>query len=244
LIRVAAAGDLHVDRESAARWRRDLASVSDAADLLLLAGDLTQTGVPAEADCVVEALTHVSVPICAVLGNHDLHANAQDAISKILERRGVMVLEGRGAVFPFASQSVGVAGTVGFGGGFEGACATDFGELEMKAFVGRTRRLAERLERALANLHADLRIALLHYSPVADTLAGERREIYPFLGSGMLGEAIDRAGADLIVHGHAHSGSEIGSTHRGVPVRNVAQPVIRAPYRLFELGEPKPDAGD
>ena len=235
MVRIAAVGDLHVDRSNAAKWREALASVSETADALLLAGDLTQNGVAAEADCVVEALAEVALPICAVLGNHDLHANAQDHVQKILERRGVAVLEGHAVVLRLRGTSVGVAGTVGFGGGFEGACATDFGELEMKAFVGRGVRLAERFERALAGLDSAVRIALLHYSPCPDTLAGERRELYPFLGGQALADAIDRAGADLALHGHAHRGSERGRTPGGVEVRNVAEPVIRTAYRVFEL---------
>ena len=238
MVRIAATADLHVDRDSVACWKEDLAPVSDRADLLLLGGDLTQNGVASEADLLVEALAGVSVPICAVLGNHDLHANAEDAIRKILERRGVIVLEGRAAELRVGTVRVGVAGTIGFDGGFDGACATDFGELEMKAFVGRSKRLAERLELALAQLHSDVRIVLLHYSPIPETLAGEPRELYPFLGSQLLGDAIDRIGADLVLHGHAHRGSERGTAQRGVEVRNVAQPVTRAAYCLFRLGEP------
>jgi Icc-related predicted phosphoesterase len=128
---------------------------------------------------------------------------------------------------------VGVAGTRGFGGGFAGANATDFGEPEMKAFVRLTKSLAEQLEESLSELDADVRVALMHYSPVKDTLRGEPLEIYPFLGSYLLAEAVDRAGADLVLHGHAHRGQEQGVTPGGVPVRNVAQHVIRRPYKLF-----------
>jgi Icc-related predicted phosphoesterase len=142
-------------------------------------------------------------------------------------------------VLPVAGHRVGIAGSKGFGGGFAGACASDFGEPEMKAFVGHTRTLAGNLERALAGLRADRRIALLHYSPVAETLAGEPREIHAFLGSYLLAEAVDRAGADLVIHGHAHRGSRDGTTPGGVPVRNVAAPVIGRAYEVFRF-----DAGD
>ncbi|HVL80362.1 MAG TPA: metallophosphoesterase family protein, partial [Actinomycetota bacterium] len=121
---------------------------------------------------------------------------------------------------------------------FAGACATDFGEPEIKAFVRHTRDIANRLERRLRALRTDVRVALLHFSPVPDTLAGERLEIYPFLGSYLLAEAVDRAGCDLVLHGHAHVGTERGVTPGGVHVRNVSQPVIRAAYRVYEL-EPK-----
>ncbi len=117
-----------------------------------------------------------------------------------------------------------------------GACGSDFGEPEMKAFIRHTQGLANRLEHDLAALRADVRIAVLHYAPIPETLQGERLEIYPFLGSYLLGEAIDRAGADLVVHGHAHAGSERGVTARGIRVRNVALPLIRQPYRVFEFG--------
>ena len=130
---------------------------------------------------------------------------------------------------------VGIAGTKGFGGGFRGAHGSDFGEPEMKAFVGHTKMLSDRLERALAGLDADLRIALLHYSPIEATLEGERLEIYPFLGSYLLAEAVDNAGADLVLHGHAHHGVEKGRTPSGIPVRNVAQPVIRHAYNVYTL---------
>ena len=130
---------------------------------------------------------------------------------------------------------VGVAGTKGFGGGFRGAHGSDFGEPEMKAFVGHTKMLSDRLERSLTGLDTDLRIALLHYAPIEATLEGERLEIYPFLGSYLLAEAVDNAGADLVLHGHAHHGAEKGRTPGGIPVRNVAQPVIRHAYNIYTL---------
>lgn len=130
---------------------------------------------------------------------------------------------------------LGIAGVKGFGGGFAGACGSDFGEPEMKAFIRHTKETAERLEDTLDELDTDVRVALLHYSPVEDTLRGERLEIYPFLGSYLLAEAIDRAGADLVVHGHAHNGAEKGLTPGGVPVRNVAQPVIRQAYAVYTV---------
>lgn len=83
-----------------------------------------------------------------------------------------------------------------------------------------------------------LRVALTHYAPVPDTLAGEPPEIYRYLGSDLLGQAIDAAGADLAIHGHAHLGTECGSTPAGVPVRNVAQPVLNRPYAIYPLSPP------
>ena len=145
------------------------------------------------------------------------------------------MLEGNAVALDIDGVRVGIAGSKGFGGGFRGAHATDFGEPEMKAFVGHTKLLSDRLERALSDLNADLRIALLHYSPIEATLEGERLEIYPFLGSYLMAEAVDNVGADLILHGHAHNGSEKGRTPAGIPVRNVAQPVIRHAYNVYTL---------
>jgi Icc-related predicted phosphoesterase len=235
LIRVAAVGDLHVAADGAEAWRRALAPVSGDADLLLLAGDLTRIGEIDEAHAFVAALEPVTIPIFAVLGNHDYHCDHQDEIRKLLEERGIGVLEGTSAVTRIRDMEVGIAGTKGFGGGFANACGGEFGEPEMKAFMAHTRRLAERLSATLAALDTQLRLALLHYSPIPETLEGERREIYPFLGSHLLAEAIDAAGADLAIHGHAHAGSEKGATPAGVRVRNVAQPVIGSAYRVFCL---------
>ncbi len=235
MIRVAAVGDIHVGTDSAGRLRPHLAHLPERADLLLLAGDLTRHGDPDEAEVLAAELDDVGVPVVAVLGNHDYHSDREDEIRKLLEAAGIRVLETEGTVLDVAGTRVGVAGCKGFGGGFEGACASEFGEPEMKAFVRHTRGTAERLGEALRALEAEVRVALLHYAPVADTLQGERLEIFPFLGSYLLAEAVDGAGADLVVHGHAHAGTEKGVTPGGIPVRNVAQPVIKSAYRLYCL---------
>ena len=170
----------------------------------------------------------------AVLRNHDYHSDQQSAVRAQLEDAGVTVLEGETTTVEANGARIGIAGTKGFGGGFAGACATDFGEPEMKSFVRHTVGLAEALEDRLRSLEGcDVRVALLHYSPVRDTLAGERSEIFPFLGSYLLAEAIDRAGADVALHGHAHAGTEKGVTPGGVLVRNVAQPVIKHAYNVY-----------
>jgi Icc-related predicted phosphoesterase len=236
VIRVAAVADLHVAEDSAAAWREALAPVSSEADALLLAGDLTRTGTPEEAKAVAFAVEEVRIPVLAVLGNHDHHADQVAELSSILAGGGIRVLEGAAAVIGVGDARLGVAGSKGFGGGFENACASDFGEPEMKAFIRHTGTLADRLRRALQELRSEVRIALLHYSPIPATLQGERPEIYPFLGSHLLARAIDAAGADLVLHGHAHAGSEKGATPGGVPVRNVAQPVIGSAYRVFRFG--------
>ncbi len=237
MIRVAAVGDIHVGADSAGSLRPHLEHVAERADLFLLAGDLTRHGDPEEGAVLVDEVRDLGVPTVAVLGNHDHEADCADKIRRQLEDVGIRVIEGEATVVEVNGTRVGVAGTKGFGGGFAGACATAFGEREMKAFVGHTRSLADRLHAALSSLDTELRIALLHYSPVEDTLRGERLEIYPFLGSYLLAEAVDRAGADLVVHGHAHAGVEKGMTPGGIQVRNVAQPVIKHAYHVYCLGE-------
>ncbi|HEX2023985.1 MAG TPA: metallophosphoesterase [Acidimicrobiales bacterium] len=247
MIRIAALGDPHAGLDSAGLLRPALADLPERADLLLLAGDLTRHGDPEEAAVLAGEVGDLGVPTFAVLGNHDHHADQPHLVRKVMEEAGVVVLEGESAVVDVAGVRVGVAGAKGFGGGFEGACASEFGEPEVKAFVRHTREIAERLGAALAALAAldtDRRVVVLHFSPVPETLEGERLEIYPFLGSYLLGEAVDRAGADLVVHGHAHAGRERGTTPGGVPVRNVSQPVIGAAYRIYCLGGPDQPACD
>jgi Icc-related predicted phosphoesterase len=236
VIRIAAVGDLHYGEGSQGILKPGLEHLADRADLLLLAGDLTRSGRPEEVQVLADELRGLPIPVIAVLGNHDYHAGREAEVRRIMETAGVRVLEGEGTTVDVDGVRVAIAGTKGFGGGFRGAHGSDFGEPEMKAFVGHTKMLSDRLERALTGLDAaDLRIALLHYSPIEGTLEGERLEIYPFLGSYLMAEAVDNAGADLVVHGHAHHGSEKGRTPAGIPVRNVAQPLIRHAYNVYTL---------
>ena len=233
MIRVAAVGDVHMSADARGTLRNAFDRLPEVADVLLLAGDLTRVGTEDELRVLLDDLQGVTVPQFAVLGNHDFESDRVESIVKLLDDADVRVLEGDAAVVDIGGEKLGVAGTKGFGGGFAGACGSDFGEPEMKAFVRHTRILADDLHRALVSLRADVRIALTHFAPVKDTLSGERLEIYPFLGSYLLGEAIDAAGADLIVHGHAHNGAEKGVTPGGIPVRNVALPVIKTAYAVY-----------
>ncbi|MFE5793139.1 metallophosphoesterase [Streptomyces sp. NPDC056503] len=238
VVRIAAVGDIHLGEDCAGLLRPAFEALPDCADLLLLAGDLTRHGSVAEAEVVAGEVASLGVPVVAVLGNHDHHAGTPDEVGGVLRDAGVLVLEGESTVLPVAGHKVGVAGVKGFCGGFVGRSAGEFGEPEMKAFVRATRRSAEGLARALGELAEHgcaVRVALTHFSPVPDTLAGEPPEIYPFLGSYLLAEAIDAQGADLAVHGHAHLGTEHGMTAGGVRVRNVAQPVIDHAYALYRL---------
>lgn len=240
MIRIAAAGDVHFGADSIGTLGPHLADLRERADALLLAGDLTKSGEPAEAAALAGDLSDADVPVISVLGNHDHHSDRHPEVRAILEGAGVTVLEGQTVVVGVGDATVGIAGIKGFGGGFAGACATEFGEREMKSFVRTTKRQADRLESRLGELRADVRIALMHYAPIRDTLQGEPPEIFPFLGSYLLAEAVDRAGADLVLHGHAHRGREKGVTPGGVNVRNVAQAVIGRAYAIYRFdGAPR-----
>jgi Icc-related predicted phosphoesterase len=245
MIRVAAVGDIHVGLDSVGKLRPHLEHLSERADVFLLAGDLTKRGLPEESEALAQELRGVpdAIPTFAVLGNHDYESDREDDLVECMEGIGVRVLEGQAATVEVAGLTVGVAGVKGFGVGFSGASATAFGEPEIKAFVRHSQAAGERLEKALESVRdCDVRIALMHYAPVDSTLRGERLEIYPFLGSYHLAEAVDRVGADLAVHGHAHGGTEKGVTPGGITVRNVAQPVLRRAYAVYCI-EPGGEVG-
>lgn len=236
MIRIAAVGDVHLGPDTVGRHRAGLERLADDADVLLLAGDLTRHGTADEAEVVAGEYADLGVPVVAVLGNHDYHCDEQHKVTQLLGEAGMTVLEGDAVVLDLASGRLGVGGVKGFGLGFAGRCASDFGEAEMKRFTRHGRESAESLARALAMLDdVDVRVALTHYAPVEDTLVGEPAEIWPFLGNYLLGEAVDATRCDLAVHGHAHAGVERGVTVGGVRVRNVAQPVIRAAYAVYEV---------
>ncbi|HEX5535282.1 MAG TPA: metallophosphoesterase [Actinomycetales bacterium] len=236
MISVAAVGDVHLAPDIAGRHREGLKDVAERADVLLLAGDLTQHGTLDEAAVVADEYRDLGVPVVTVLGNHDYHSDREQEIAAVLRDAGMVVLEADGVVLETPGGSLGVAGVKGFGLGFAGRCGSDFGEPEMKAFARHGRRSGEDLAAALGKVQgADVVLALTHYAPCDQTLIGEPPEIWPFLGNYTLGEAIDRAGANLAIHGHAHAGTEMGLTDGGTRVRNVAQPVIRAAYALYEV---------
>jgi Icc-related predicted phosphoesterase len=242
MIRVAAVGDIHLGEGMHGCYADDVATLAGTADVLLLAGDLTRHGTVAEARVVAGEFTDSPVPVVAVLGNHDLHSDEGDGVTAALEDAGIVVLECSSTVLSLDGARLGVAGTVGFGGGFPSGMAADFGEPEMKAFTARGRALAAGLGEALRTLDrdaaVDVAIALTHYAPIPETLEGEPREIYPFLGSHLLADVIDSCGVVLALHGHAHAGSPDGRTHGGVPVHNVARPLLHRPYRVFPV-EPR-----
>ncbi|MCE5291445.1 MAG: metallophosphoesterase [Nocardiaceae bacterium] len=236
-MRTAAVGDIHFGDDSHGVLRPALLQVKEHAEVLFLAGDLTRHGTADEARVVAEEFSDIGVPVVAVLGNHDYHNDEQDLICELLREHGISVLEGESTVISVNGGSLAVAGLKGFGGGFSGACASPFGERQMKLFAGHTVDLAHRLAGALDDVagNADATVVLMHYSPVPDTLVGEPLEIYPFLGSYLFAEVIDQYQVDLVLHGHAHAGTRCGVTPGGIPVRNVAQPVIQSAYAVFGL---------
>jgi Icc-related predicted phosphoesterase len=236
-VRFAAVGDIHVTKDSAGSLRGFFAQASEAADALLLCGDLTDYGTAEEARVLAEELGAVSVPIVAVLGNHDYESGTADVVTEILVRAGVRVLDGEACEV----EGVGIAGVKGFAGGFGRASLGAWGEPAIKQFVQECLHEAMKLESALAKLRTPRRIALLHYSPVVGTVEGEPVEIYAFLGSSRLEEPLLRYPVDAVFHGHAHRGALEARTINGVPVYNVAKPLLQRknpdqpPFRLFEL---------
>jgi Icc-related predicted phosphoesterase len=210
--------------------------------VLLLAGDLTDYGLPDEARVLARALAAVRMPVVAVLGNHDVEAGKEDEVRQILSEVGVTLLDGDATEV----RGIGIAGAKGFGGGFGPRTLGAWGETIVKQFVHEALNEALKLEAALARLRTPQLVALLHYAPVQQTVEGEPLEIFPFLGTGRLEEPISRYPVNLVIHGHAHRGQLEGVTKTKVPVYNVALPLLqrcfpdRPPFRVFELpvGEP------
>ncbi|HXZ79894.1 MAG TPA: metallophosphoesterase [Terriglobales bacterium] len=235
-MRIAATADLHFTPERAIPLREELGRVRDEADILVLAGDLTNFGQPQEMEGLLNVLVRVRIPIVAVLGNHDYESGKEGELRAMLASASIKVLDGTG----YERDGVGFAGTKGFVGGFGRGALTSFGEPEIKAFVRAAIEEAVKLERALSQLRTPKRVVVLHYSPIVSTVVGEAQEIFPYLGTSRLAEVVDRQGADLVVHGHAHHGSLEGKTTAGIPVHNVAITLLQrqatpSPYRLFDV---------
>src|ERR1700758_1690817 len=235
-MRIAATADLHFAPANQVVLRDQLSRARDEADVLVLAGDLTNYGQPAEMEPLLNALVRLRVPTIAVLGNHDYECGKEQELMRMMTSEGIKVLDGSA----YERDGVGFAGTKGFVGGFGRGVLTAFGEPEVKAFVKASIDEALKLERGLSQLRAAKRVVILHYSPIAATVNGEAPEIFPFLGTSRLAEVIDRHGADLVVHGHAHHGRLDGHTRGGVPVHNVAISLLQAQnpsrvYGVFEL---------
>jgi Icc-related predicted phosphoesterase len=235
-MRIAATADLHFSPSNQSALQEQLSGARDEADVLVLAGDLTNYGQPSEMEPLLNALVRLRVPTIGVLGNHDYESGREQELMQLMSAAGIKVLDGSA----YERDGVGFAGTKGFVGGFGKGVLTAFGEPEIKAFVRASIDEALKLERGLSQLRTPKRVVVLHYSPIAETVRGEFPEIMPFLGTSRLAEVIDRHGADLVVHGHAHNGSLDGHTIAGVPVHNVAITLLQkratpAAFRVFEL---------
>jgi Icc-related predicted phosphoesterase len=244
-IKLAAIGDLHYTRTSQGLLERTLGDLAARADVLALCGDLTDYGLPDEARILARDLSLLKLPIVAVLGNHDHEAGQADVVASILaDVAGVKVLDGESCEL----RGIGFAGAKGFGGGFGRRVLEPWGEPAIKRFVQDALDEALKLERALSRLRTRARVALLHYAPIKATVEGEPAELFPFLGSSRLEEPINRFRVNAVVHGHCHHGTAEGRTSAGVPVYNVALPVLRRmavdgapPVRVIDL--PGPDHG-
>jgi Icc-related predicted phosphoesterase len=237
-VRVAAVGDVHCGKGSQGQFQPMFARVADSADVLLLCGDLTDYGLPEEARVLVRELSAaVKVPTIAVFGNHDLESGNAAEIGTILTEAGVRLLDGDGVEI----QGVGFAGVKGFAGGFGARALQSWGEDVMKRFVREAVDEALKLESALSRLATEQRVAILHYAPIRETVATEPAEIIPFLGSSRLEEPLNRYHVAAAVHGHSHGGAPEGRTTTGIPVYNVALPVLKREFpdtpgfRLIEI---------
>jgi Icc-related predicted phosphoesterase len=237
MVRVAALADLHCTKTSHGAFQALFARISEAADLLLLPGDLTDYGLPEEAAVLAKELTALRIPAAAVLGNHDFESDKSTEITQILTDAGLIVLDGDTCEI----EGIGIAGVKGFGGGFGRRALGPWGEHSIKQFVHEAVNEALKLEAALARLRTQQIVALLHYSPIQQTVEGEPLEIYPFLGSSRLEEPIGRYPVSLVLHGHAHRGQLEGRTQSGVPVYNVSMALLgrtfadRPPFRVFHV---------
>ncbi len=237
IIRIAAMADVHYKKIPTESFESVYALVSQQADILLLCGDLTDLGLPEEAEIVVRELAAVKVPIVAVLGNHDYESGRESEVREILLRAGVKLLDGEA----IEVLGVGFAGAKGFCGGFGTRMLEPWGERVIKNFVKEAIDETLKLESALARLRTQRKIAVLHYAPIQATIEGEPPEIFAYMGSGRLEDPINRYGCDAVFHGHAHRGSIEGKTTRGIPVFNVSVSLLKRtypdqpPFRIFEV---------
>lgn len=225
-MRVAAVGDIHCRKDSAGTIAPLLAPVNDLADVLLLCGDLTDYGLLDEAHVLARELSAVKVPIIAVLGNHDFESGHAEDVSRMLGEAGVHMLDGDDCVV----KDVGFAGVKGFIGGFGRGTLGPWGEPVVKRFVQEAIDEALKLESALSRLRTERRVVLMHYAPIRETVQGEPVEIFAYLGCSRLAEPIGRLPVDVVFHGHAHNGTAEGVSATGVPVFNVALPLMKKTY--------------
>jgi Icc-related predicted phosphoesterase len=233
-MRVAAIGDLHAGDAQKHPFRDLFSEIAQNADVLALAGDLTNLGTVKEAETLAEDLSACPIPKVGVLGNHDYECNCVETISTILREAGLCLLEGQATEI----NGVSFVGAKGFAGGFGRYLLSSFGEAATKAFVAEGVQEALRLENAMRSAKSHRVLVVLHYAPIVETVQGEPHEIFPFLGSSRLAETIDRFPVNAIVHGHAHHGTFEGRTPAGIPVFNVAKQIPKPggrPYHILEI---------
>jgi Icc-related predicted phosphoesterase len=248
-VRIAAVADLHCTKTSQGAFQPLFAQLSDRADILLVCGDLTDHGLPEEAQVFVREVTGaVKIPIVAVLGNHDWHSGKQEEVERIVTAAGIQVLDGDDCEI----QGIGFAGIKGFCGGFGRHTLEAWGEDSVKRFVYEAVEEGLKLEKALSRLQTPQKVAVLHYAPIQTTVEGEPEPIYAFLGSSRLEEPVNRYHVSAVFHGHSHHGTALGKTETGIPVYNVSLPVLRQafgdqpPMRIveFRVGVEAPTPAD
>jgi Icc-related predicted phosphoesterase len=247
-VRIAAISDVHCTKSSQGTLQPFFARVAERADVIVLCGDLTDYGLPEEGRVLARELGAVRVPIVAVFGNHDYESGQEDELRDILTAAGVTLLDGE----TFETHGIGFAGTKGFAGGFGRGTLGAWGEPATKLFVNEAMQEALKLESALARLRTTQRVAILHYAPIRQTVEGEPLEIFPYLGCSRLEEPLSRYPVTAVFHGHAHNGAPEGRTAKGIPVYNVAMPLLKKLYpselaaRIIEVDPdaPAPQNGD
>ncbi len=235
-MRLAAVADVHFKPADREQNIRHFLSVNELADVLVIAGDLTDHGMPEEMRAALAILEHIRIPIVAVLGNHDYESDHPDELAGMLRVAGIHLLDGQG----FEHNGVGFAGTKGFCGGFYPYELMPFGERNIKSFVEIGERESTKLNFGLAQLRTSIKVAITHYAPIPDTIVGEPEPLFPFLGGSRLQRAFEPHKPVLVLHGHAHHGTFAAQTESGIPVRNVALPVLRRrkepyPFALFDI---------
>lgn len=237
MVNIVCLGDIHVGDTSQGEYQTLFKTISEKADVFLLCGDLTRHGLPSEAKVLAEELKACTIPKLIVLGNHDHEGGKSEEIKKILKETEAIFLDEE----VYEKDTIGFAGVKGFGGGFGQHMLSYFGEAEIKAFVQAAIDEAQKLEIGLSKLaHVEKKVAIMHYSPIPETLVGEDPSIFPFLGATRFEEVIDRFKVDAVFHGHAHYGTHEGKTGGGALVYNVAFPLMqrldeRKPYRVITL---------
>jgi Icc-related predicted phosphoesterase len=236
-VRLAAMADVHYRKVPEESFQGVFVEIAKTADVLLLCGDLTDYGLPEEAELVIKDLASANIPTLAVLGNHDYESGREREVQDVLCKAGIKVLDGDSVTV----AGIGFAGAKGFCGGFGTRMLEPWGERAIKDFVKEAVDETLKLEAALARLRTDRRIVLLHYAPIQGTVEGEPHEIFPYMGSGRMEDPINRYGALAVFHGHAHRGSAEGKTSKGIPVFNVSVSLLRRqfpdrpPFRIFEV---------